>query len=96
MSRAGMVSFTVPEIKELSQRALMRAGLSADDAVVVTEVYLEAELWGRKTHGFRPAAIPDERSVACDRTGDSEHLPAIRWQPVPHPWAQGSVRTPSF
>lgn len=53
MSTAGMVSFRVPEIKELSQRALMRAGLSADDAVVVTEVYLEAELWGRKTHGFR-------------------------------------------
>jgi LDH2 family malate/lactate/ureidoglycolate dehydrogenase len=25
----------------------------ADDAVVVTEVYLEAALWGRKTHGFR-------------------------------------------
>lgn len=53
MSAAGMVSFTVPEIKELSQRALIRARLSADDAVVVTEVYLEAELWGRKTHGFR-------------------------------------------
>lgn len=53
MSAAEMVSFSVPEIKELSRRALMHAGLSAEDAAVVSDVYLEAELWGRKTHGFR-------------------------------------------
>jgi L-2-hydroxycarboxylate dehydrogenase (NAD+) len=53
MSAAGVVSFTIPEIKELSQEALIRAGLSAEDAATITEVYLEAELWGRKSHGFR-------------------------------------------
>ncbi len=53
MSGTQMVEFTIAKIKDLSQAALERAGLSADDAAVVTEVYLEAELWGRKTHGFR-------------------------------------------
>ena len=53
MSAAGVVSFTIPQIKELSQEALIRAGLSAEDAATITEVYLEAELWGRKSHGFR-------------------------------------------
>jgi len=53
MSAAGVVSFTIPEIKELSQEALIRAGLSAEDAAIITEVYLEGELWGRKSHGFR-------------------------------------------
>src|SRR5215218_747685 len=48
-----MVSFTIPEINELSREALIRAGLSADDAAIIKEVYLEAELWGRKSHGFR-------------------------------------------
>ena len=38
MSAAGVVSFTIPEIKELSQEALIRAGLSAEDAATITEV----------------------------------------------------------
>jgi hypothetical protein len=40
MSATEMVSFTIPEIKELSQEALIRAGLSAEDAAIITEVYL--------------------------------------------------------
>ena len=52
MNATEMVSFTIPEIKELSQEALIRAGLSAEDAAIITEVYL-GESYVRKSHGFR-------------------------------------------
>ena len=54
----------VEELRDLSQQVLSRRGLSDEDAAVVTDILIEAELRGRSTHGLIRLPAIAERSRA--------------------------------
>lgn len=43
---------SVPDAIELAENFLIKSGMSETDAAIITDILLEAELRGRKTHGF--------------------------------------------
>ena len=43
---------SVADARELAETFLTGSGMSATDAAIITDILLEAELRGRKTHGF--------------------------------------------
>jgi LDH2 family malate/lactate/ureidoglycolate dehydrogenase len=79
MSRAEIVS--VEKLKALTEAALARAGLPAEDRTAVTRVLVEAEMMGLSTHGVmrlesyvervRVGGVAARADIAVERKGPS-------------------------
>lgn len=46
------MKLSIDAVRELAESYLNKCGMSINDAAVITDILLEAELRGRKTHGF--------------------------------------------
>lgn len=67
-----MEHLDVDTVRRLAERRFIDAGLSSDDARLVVDEVLEAELRGRESHGVR--LFPEQLSRMGDRSGDFEVL----------------------
>ena len=52
IKRRKNVQISIDAARELAESYLNQCGMSINDAAVITDILLEAELRGRKTHGF--------------------------------------------
>jgi LDH2 family malate/lactate/ureidoglycolate dehydrogenase len=48
-----MIDITIHDVLELSTNKMMRHGVPEQEAEVAAHIFLEGELWGKRTHGFR-------------------------------------------
>jgi len=62
------VHISVADARELAETYLEKCGMSATDAAVIADILLEAELRGRKTHGFIRLTGIKSRYEQGDRT----------------------------
>jgi len=47
-----MALISVEKARQLSNSALLKTGMNADEVTIITDVLIEAELMGRPTHGL--------------------------------------------
>ena len=75
-----MVVVTIEEAREAAVDRLVRGGVPADQAEVGARICLEAELWGRRTHGF----IHLRRNLIQHHAADDRRQPLriVRETPV--------------
>ena len=62
-----MIHLTVPEARALSEKVLQRHGYSANESRIITDVLMEAHLWGRPESGLRHLADIVERAKEGNR-----------------------------
>ncbi len=60
---------SVDKARELAETFLIKSGMSEADAVIIADILLEAELRGRKTHGFIRLTGIKNRYEQGERTG---------------------------
>ena len=53
MKEVPMIHLKITDVIDLSIAKMLRHGVPQQEAEVAASIYLEAELWGKRTHGFR-------------------------------------------
>ncbi len=48
-----MIDITIHDVLKLSTNKMMRHGVPEQEAEIAAHIFLEGELWGKRTHGFR-------------------------------------------
>ena len=48
-----MIQLKINDVLELSIAKMLRNGVPQHEAEIAAPIYLEGELWGKRTHGFR-------------------------------------------
>jgi len=48
-----MIDITIHDVLELCTNKMMRHGVPEQEAEIAAHIFLEGELWGKRTHGFR-------------------------------------------
>ncbi len=48
-----MITLKLDELRDLGLAKMLRNGVPQNEAKISVPIYLEAELWGKRTHGFR-------------------------------------------
>ena len=76
-----MTELSIEALREFGRRAYERAGMPPDDARVVVDVQLEADLRGVDTHGFQRLPWYVERLLAGDNNPRPD-IRAVRESPV--------------
>ena len=79
---------SVDKARELAETFLIKSGMSETDAAIITDILLEAELRGRKTHGFIRLTGIKNRYAQGERTDvrvDTEAGVCVRMDGGNHP-----------